>query len=74
MELIPPFKVITDKVTSAARDIGISYDQLVGNEEIPAFNVNQQARKFVLGEPLVSSSMKKRSFYQHKCKDCMSGT
>ena len=41
--------MITDKVTDAARDIGISYDQLVGNEEIPMADL---AWKYVLGKTL----------------------
>jgi hypothetical protein len=42
MQSIPRLKVITDKVTDAARDIGISVDQLLGTEEVPVADVAWQ--------------------------------
>ena len=50
MQSIPPLKVIIDKVTDAARDIGISYDQLVGKEEITSVEL---ACKYVPGQSLI---------------------
>jgi hypothetical protein len=51
MQSIPPLKVITDKVTEAAKDFGIStVDQLLGTEEFP---MAELAWKYVPGNPLV---------------------
>ena len=50
MQSIPPLKVITDKVTDAARDMGINVDQLLGTEEVL---MAELAWKYVPGNPLV---------------------
>ena len=50
MQSTPPLKVITDKVTDAARDIGTSVDQLLGTEGFP---MAELAWKYVPGNPLV---------------------
>ena len=50
MQSIPPLKVITDKVTYAARVFGISVDQLLGTEEVP---MAELAWKYVPGNLLV---------------------
>ena len=64
VQSIPPLKASTEKaVTDAnremAREMGITVEQLLGMEEVPAFNVNELARKYVPGEPLVSKDEEK---------------
>ena len=64
MQSIPPLKVSTEKaVTDAnremAREMGITVEQLLGMEEVPTFNENELARKYVPGEPLVSKDEEK---------------
>ena len=62
MQSIAPLKVsteqevvITDTEREAARAAGLTVEQMLGLEEIPALDMNQLAiRKFVKGEPLVS--------------------
>ena len=45
---------VTDTHREMARAAGVTVEQILGLEEVPAFDVNQLAWKFVKGEPLVS--------------------
>ena len=51
MQSIPPLKVITDNaLTNAAREMGITVEQLLGTEELP---MGDLVWKYVPGNPLV---------------------
>ena len=69
MQSIPALKVIVDKVTDATKDFCISVDQLLGTKEVP---MGELAWKYVPGN--LWSDLSRSRIYQHKCKDCMSGT
>ena len=51
--------VRTDAAREAARAAGITVEQLLGMEEVPTFNENELAKKYVPGEPLVSKDEEK---------------
>ena len=66
MQSITPLKVSTEKAIDysdanreMAREMGITVEQLLGMEEVPTFNENELARKYVPGEPLVSKDEEK---------------
>jgi hypothetical protein len=56
-----------------AREAGVTVEQLLGIEDLPT-NIDEKelAWKYVPGNPLVS--LRRSSFYQHRCADCMTVT
>lgn len=59
VQSIPPLKVSTDKAVTdadtemAAREMGITVEQLLGIEELPTMDPKELAWKYVRGNPLV---------------------
>jgi hypothetical protein len=76
MQSIPPLKVITDKVTDAARDIGISVDQLLGTEEVPVADVAWQyapGKTLVRPEQVPHLSTQMRRLHEWYMKEVKNG-
>ena len=76
MQSIPPLKVNTDKVTDAARDIGISVDQLLGNEEVPMADVAWQyapGKSLVRPEQVPHLSTQMRRLHEWYMKEVKNG-